>query len=99
MQLSLAGTVGLNPAGVWIFVSFECCVLSRADPTCRGVFPIVVCHCELSGECRNEMALAVLACGRKKTNCGTGTYTPVYIRFPENRASVLEHVIHVIYDF
>ena len=45
---SLAGIVGANPAGVWISVSCECCVMTgsslrRADYSSRGVLPIVVC--------------------------------------------------------
>ena len=38
------------PPGAWMSVSCEYCVMSgkslrRADPSCRGVLPTVVCHC------------------------------------------------------
>jgi len=37
----IAGIAGSNPAGAWVSVCCECCVLS--DPSSRGVLPSVVC--------------------------------------------------------
>jgi hypothetical protein len=56
---SLAGTAVSIPAG-GINACFECCVLSlrRADPSFRGVLPIVVCYCVWSRNLKNEAALA-----------------------------------------
>jgi hypothetical protein len=61
--LSTAGIVGSNPAGAWMFVCCECCVLSgrslrHADPSSRGVLPTVMCHCVWSWNLNNEAALA-----------------------------------------
>ena len=46
---SHAGIVGSNPAGAWMSVSRECCMLSGSglcdgpDLSSRGVLPSVVC--------------------------------------------------------
>ena len=45
---SSAEIAGSNPAGTWVFVCCDCCVLSsksvrRADHSSRGILPSVVC--------------------------------------------------------